>query len=98
MITVIEKKREKEKLDAFCLERRLVIMASLRVYRFKMNALFWTISFCRRQERKEKKGDKNLNLKFVKTHVEATRISMVESCGMKRSRFLLGTFHRFSFI
>lgn len=66
----------------------MVIIASLR--RFKMNFYSGQSRFVgdKKEKKKKKKGEEISN---VKTHVEAIRISMVESYGMKRSRFLLGT-------
>lgn len=76
-------------------KRRLVIIALLRVFRFKMNFYSGQSRFVEDKKRKEKKGEEIPNLK---THVEAIRISMVKSCGMKRPCFLLGIrFHNFFF-
>lgn len=67
-------------------------MASLRVYRFKMNFYSGQSRFVRDKKEKKKKWKRNFN---VKTHVGAIRIALVESCGMKRSCFLLDTRHFF---
>lgn len=76
-------------------KRRLVIIALLRVFRFKMNFYSGQSRFVEDKKRKEKKGEEIPNLK---THVEAIRISMVKSYGMKRPRILLGIrFHNFFF-
>ena len=62
-----------------------------------MNFYFGQSRFVKRL-RKKKKEKKKEEISNVKTHVEAIRISMVEFCGMKRSRFLLDTRFHFFFL